>query len=303
MYAIKDKLTYNLKYIGITNNPYNRFRDHINRRDFVPSSNILLYKWITDSINLGLFPLFEIIHNNISMQQAKEIEISLIKYYGKKYNKSGILFNITDGGDGIKKVSKYINKEIIMYDKNGTKINTYKNHFEIANLFNCKCVDVTNACTGKQKTFKKFILRFSGDPFNLYETKHHKGRQGLNTSKKVYQYDLDGNFLKEYNSLKDAALNNNSSQSNISCACSEKTRYSNKYQWRLYKKENIGKTSTGNNRVYDHKLIGQYNKQGIFINKYYSHELFKQTGFLLTNIIKCCRNKQKTAYGYTWKYF
>jgi len=28
----------------------------------------------------------------------------------------------------------------------------------------------------------------------------------------------------------------------------------------------------------------------------------EQTGFLKTNIVKCCRKKQLTAYGFTWKY-
>ncbi len=49
----------------------------------------------------------EIIYNNINIYQAYEIEIFLIKLYGRKcYNKDGLLSNISIGGKGGSKGSK-----------------------------------------------------------------------------------------------------------------------------------------------------------------------------------------------------
>lgn len=42
----------------------------------------------------------EIIHDNLSKDEAVKIEISLIKSYGRINLKSGCLANLTDGGDG-----------------------------------------------------------------------------------------------------------------------------------------------------------------------------------------------------------
>lgn len=42
----------------------------------------------------------EIIYQNLSLKDAKKIEISLIEYYGRKCNKTGTLCNITLGGEG-----------------------------------------------------------------------------------------------------------------------------------------------------------------------------------------------------------
>jgi hypothetical protein len=43
----------------------------------------------------------EIIHSNISWEQSCELEKKYIKQYGRLSDKTGILVNLTDGGDGI----------------------------------------------------------------------------------------------------------------------------------------------------------------------------------------------------------
>ena len=43
----------------------------------------------------------QFIQNNMLEEHAFELEISLIKKYGRKDNKTGILLNRTDGGDGL----------------------------------------------------------------------------------------------------------------------------------------------------------------------------------------------------------
>jgi hypothetical protein len=43
----------------------------------------------------------EILHNNLSEDEAKKLEMFYIDKYGRRDNGSGILCNLTDGGDGI----------------------------------------------------------------------------------------------------------------------------------------------------------------------------------------------------------
>ena len=42
----------------------------------------------------------EVLYNNLTIKEAKQLEVYLIKYYGRKDLKTGILCNMTDGGEG-----------------------------------------------------------------------------------------------------------------------------------------------------------------------------------------------------------
>ncbi len=44
---------------------------------------------------------FKIIKDKITEKEAFDLEISLIKKYGRRDNRTGILTNLTDGGEGI----------------------------------------------------------------------------------------------------------------------------------------------------------------------------------------------------------
>ena len=44
--------------------------------------------------------IVEILYNNLTIKEAKQLEIYLIKYYGRNDLKTGILCNMTNGGEG-----------------------------------------------------------------------------------------------------------------------------------------------------------------------------------------------------------
>lgn len=60
----------------------------------------------------------EIIFNNLTWEEAKLKEIELIKYYGRKDLKTGILVNMTDGGDGNVNPSIERRENIAFHSKN-----------------------------------------------------------------------------------------------------------------------------------------------------------------------------------------
>ena len=66
---------------------------------------------------------------------------------------------------------------------------------------------------------------------NCYGTRLKRVKEKV--SKKVLQYDLNGNFIKEYNSLTEATkLNNIKSIGNISMCCNGKYKHVKGYIWR-----------------------------------------------------------------------
>lgn len=86
VYQHKTKDTNKIFYIGIGNikRPYSKYKRNI------------LWKNIVNKHDYKI----EILHQNLTWEEACNIEINLIKEYGRRDNKTGILCNMTDGGDG-----------------------------------------------------------------------------------------------------------------------------------------------------------------------------------------------------------
>lgn len=78
-------------YIGIGN-------------DNRPYDKIVRSKYWKDTVNKHGYKI-EILHENLSWELACEIEIYLIKFYGRKDLGLGNLVNMTDGGDGVSNLS------------------------------------------------------------------------------------------------------------------------------------------------------------------------------------------------------
>lgn len=68
---------------------------------------------------------------------------------------------------------------------------------------------------------------------------NHKFRSATTQSQKVNQYDLSGNFIKTWNSMKEIERTLKIHHSCISACCKGKQKYSNGYIWKYYEnKEN-----------------------------------------------------------------
>lgn len=155
-----------------------------------------------------------------------------------------------------------------------------------------------------------------------------KGNKSI-IGKKIIQYNLKGQFIKIWDTIKYAALELKINDGDISVTCKGKQKTAGGYQWMYYienypinippvskykKPENFNKNSPLKNkpRNPDHikgryKSIDQFDKHGKFIKSYnFIREACYQFGDNInkieSNIGACCRSKQKTAYGFIWKY-
>lgn len=103
---------------------------------------------------------------------------------------------------------------------------------------------IRNAVTATNK--KKIGKPFSDEhrrnlSESLKKSPKNRGRIGAlsKLSVPVYQYDLDGNFIKGYAGQAEAARENKIRQSNIGMACNGIRFSAGGYQWRKYKKSEI----------------------------------------------------------------
>lgn len=149
----------------------------------------------------------EILYTGLSEKDAKNIEISLIR----QYKSLGMSYNITDGGDGGRGLH---NKRKKMSDE--TKL--------------------------KMSKSRKGLLAGNKNPmYGRHETNPAYGKFGKEhpASKKVYQYDLLGNFIKEWRCLSDVQRHLNILVTHITACCNGRQKTAGGYIWKRQFDERI----------------------------------------------------------------
>ena len=142
----------------------------------------------------------EILYTGLSEKDAKNIEISLIR----QYKSLGMSYNITDGGDGgrgLHNKRKKLSKE--------TKL--------------------------KMSKSRKGLLAGNKNPmYGRHETNPAYGKFGKEhpASKKVYQYDLLGNFIKEWDCLSEVQRHLNILVTHITACCNGRQKTAGGYIWK-----------------------------------------------------------------------
>jgi hypothetical protein len=121
--------------------------------------------------------------------------------------------------------------------------------------------------------------------------------------KPVNQYDLDGNFIKQWKSSVDASKELKINNSNINLVCKGIRKKAGGFMWRYddNNENNIGEYTKQPN--YNEKKILQSTLDDNMIKTYSNTKQASiETKILRTSIVNCLQNRTKTAGGYKWKY-
>ena len=135
----------------------------------------------------------------------------------------------------------------------------------------------------------------------------HQGANNCN-AQEVLQYDLDGNFIKRYATVKEAQETTGVNHSKISAVARGERKTAGGYVWKYTHEPRHQKNKPS--RVYDVtkdksvKAVIQYDPDGNFIAEYPSIAMASNSNekFDSTNIINNLKGRTKHAYGYVWKY-
>jgi hypothetical protein len=124
--------------------------------------------------------------------------------------------------------------------------------------------------------------------------------QGKN--KKIYQYDLDGNFIAEYNSLKESCYLNNLDLSGLS-KCIDKKKRLNNFLWSSIFYLKYPKNLIKNNpKINNFKSVNCFKNDKLIYTFITITEAASQLNLNRTLIQRCLSGKRKTTGGYIWKY-
>lgn len=120
----------------------------------------------------------------------------------------------------------------------------------------------------------------------------------LGNSKVVYQYSVDGTFIRKWDSIKAVEKELGYPNNGISTCCKGKARQAYGYIWRHEYTDTVESIKLGQGIT-----VYQYSLDGNFIKEWDSlAEIENTLGFAATNISVCCKGGQSTSYGYIWSF-
>ena len=205
-------------YVGITkyDDPNRRWRNGREyRRNVLFTRVINKYGW--DGFN------HIVIFKNLPEEAASRIETLLIK----RYRKRGICYNIADGGQGTSAMNDIIRKKISKscIGRNTGDDNPMRHLTEEQRKFHSDKMKSLweNRREELLSKLRSGIAR--GKQLGRYKGSHHgQSGQGLSNiikaaSKPVQCFDINGNLIREYESIKQAAMELGKSYSNLTRAC------------------------------------------------------------------------------------
>jgi hypothetical protein len=127
--------------------------------------------------------------------------------------------------------------------------------------------------------------------------------------KSIAKYNTEGELIKVYQSVKEAAKDNNLSPGNIGYVCNNKRDTCGGFVWRFFNNKNeaieIGldklknRTQKGNSCV----KISQYDLDETYLGSYNSiKECEEKTGCSSSKIVLVCQGKRKQTKGFIFRY-
>jgi len=224
------KYTFEYEPFYIGKGRLKRLKQHYNPGEL--SKNTLKNTKIKAIINAGLKPLELLIYENISEQESLDKEKELISLIGRLDIKTGILTNMTVGGDGVsgyiatdelKSIRskngsgtgnsffgkqhnsdsfKFISRPVYQLDLNNKIIKEFKSIADAARETNSNDNHIRSCCKGRRPTHNGFKWKYVNDD-NILTRNWKSGGE----SKKVLQLDFDTEeVIKEWDSITQASI-------------------------------------------------------------------------------------------------
>ena len=189
-------------------------------------------------------------------------------------------------------------RKIYQYDiTTGKFIQGFNSITEAANYLNLKSVARISSCLNKRaKTGNGYIWSFEKKDYIKPQSIPYK-----NDPKKIHQYSLNGEFIKTYSSISEAAKAVNGTRSSIrKCANGEYNRALG-YLWSFDKKDKISSCTMGIQGSKAVKQINPRTKEVIAVYRSQS-EAARALGINYSGISRACKDHTKLSAGYYWEY-
>lgn len=287
IYAIKNKST-NQMYIGSALDIYKRWSEHKKSLMLGLHNKKLQTAWnLYGELEFEFIILENIKPNEIILLQKEQ-------FYIDKFENS---YNVNKKAIRTNKEGK----PVYQYDSFGNFIKEFESISEAARIVNIKPSGIIQSCNKNKLSAAGFIWRYKGDVLN---------KNALKTSEiidshwvSVLQYDLDGNFLKEWRSISEAATNLKVNSDSITSACVGRHKTAGGFIWQ-YKENKLDFNKILIISDYRKRPVIQCSSNGEFIKEWDSATVAaKKLGLNRKYIAAICNgtNKRKIE-QFLWKW-
>lgn len=199
-------------------------------------------------------------------------------------------------------------KRVFLFNSYGDFLNEYPSIMEASEDMGTSQESIIKCCSGEKDVISGYIWLHEKD---LNKAKE-KSKSYYNVLKKIYKYDMDGNYLQSYNSTRDVL--NEFRKNNIVVSksglwnCLNSNAYSYKgFMWSYEKRTKIipYKDKVSGSYGKNAKIVYQYDIDGKYLNTYKDAQ--EAVDIISPDsdkkyIQECCRGMHKSAYKYKWSY-
>lgn len=225
-YVLKDPRDGLIKYVGRTVDKKNRFRNHI--YESKKNNRTKKERWIVSLLRRNLKPEMEVFFElECSLNEAIELEKIFVLNYSKKYELKNMPDNYLGAVLTGTKVYQYdlITRELL---------GEFANASQASLLTGVKDSNIGRCCKNQNgygtKTAGGFFWSF--EKFDKYPFEYLKNwRQQV--GKPVYQYNLNGVFLREFETARKAEKSTGVSYKKISACCNGRQKSGGGFLWKF----------------------------------------------------------------------
>lgn len=236
-------------YLGVSKNESRKFTHLDGAKKYLMDgkvhvryrNNRKIYK-IAKIINEGFEPIILIYKNDLTEEEAYNLEKEYVSKIGRLRNDEGPLLNYLPGGQIIdgdlisiqlrknKELNQDKAKKVLQFNATGILIKVWDS-VEKAKM-TTKVTHVGQCCRGECKTAGGFVWKYENS--NIIKRKKYKERKTNNVRNKreIVQYDLNNNKIAEYPSIFEASSKTKIERTAIGNNLSGKTKKSGGYIWK-----------------------------------------------------------------------
>lgn len=248
----------------------------------------------------------EILFENLSHEEANNREIELIQYYKSSDIKYG--YNIASGGSGVDACGKP--KTVYQYSMSGKFIKQYDSLSNAARDNSVGHSTISRCC---RKGINHFSHGFRWSYEYLGEQVAWELMRNNDFYQEVYCYDLEGNYIQRYETVKEAENSTGIGNSFI-CQCYQgKVSNTKGLRWfTTWQGEKIEPLKCQRHidgqvhKIKARKPVYRYDGQtGILIDTYSSAKEAEEI-LGVKNVVGMCSQSERhgwRGYGYYWSYF
>lgn len=291
IYLVTNKIN-NLKYVGQTIRPLERrWEEHV-QKALASTEKSKKQKYYFQAAIEKYGPenfSIEKIDEADSKEELDSKEEYWIEFYDT-YHGEG--YNLTPGGEG------GYTRTVCKLSKSGELIQEYKSVAIAARENGLRIISsIIGCCKGEYIMAGDFQWCYKEDLLKRIGVKAKEKKQ---TNEEVLQYDLEGNFIKEWRSILEAETTLDIAHSKICAACREKCKTAGGFIWR-YKDPNRSKIT---NEHIPKRRVRQYTKDEKLVKIWdtineAALSIGQKKGGHISDV---CKGKRPYCGGYIWRY-